>query len=190
MSTYTDTQQPLLSGRVKWFNNKAGYGFITCSTDGDFKDHDIFVHHTSLVVGNQQYRYLVQGEYVEMQLVPVENSTHKYQASNVKGINGGLLMCETRREVRANKMNKSDSSVPAISSSVAEAKASDDKFKTPPATPSVAEPKPRSAKVRGSGPREGGDWTVVGKDKKEGTAPPARRGRPSKVASASASATA
>ena len=183
MSTYTDIQQLLLSGRVKWFNNKAGYGFITCSTDGDFKDHDIFVHHTSLVVGNQQYRYLVQGEYVEMQLVPVENSTHKYQASNVKGINGGFLMCETRREVRANKPNRPDYTAD-------EAKATDNKFITPPATPSLAEQKPRTAKVRGSGPREGGDWTVVGKDKKEGPAPPARRGRPSKAATTNASATA
>jgi hypothetical protein len=121
-----------------------------------------------------------------MQLVPVENSTHKYQASNVKGINAGLLMCETRREVRANKTNRPESS------SSEEAKASDDKFRTPPATPSgtVAEAKPRSAKVRGSGPREGGDWTVVGKEKKETTAPtPARRGRPpSKAASATATA--
>lgn len=180
----TDTQQQRLSGRVKWFNNKAGYGFITGSTEGEFKDQDIFVHHTSLVVGNQQYRYLVQGEYVEMNLVPVENSTHKYQASNVKGINGGLLMCETRREVRVNKPNRPEYSAD-------EAKASDDKFRTPPATPSVAEPKPRSAKVRGSGPREGGDWTVVGKDKKEGSAPPARRGRPpSKAVTTNASATA
>jgi cold shock CspA family protein len=33
------------TGRVKWFNNKAGYGFIT-ATDGPNSGTDIFVHHS------------------------------------------------------------------------------------------------------------------------------------------------
>ena len=47
-----------LTGRVKWFNNKAGYGFITI-TDGFRLDTDIFVHHSIINVENQQYKYLV-----------------------------------------------------------------------------------------------------------------------------------
>ena len=34
-----------LIGRVKWFNNKAGYGFITV-TDGSRSGTDVFVHHS------------------------------------------------------------------------------------------------------------------------------------------------
>ncbi len=86
-------------GRVKWFNNKAGYGFISI-TDGARSGSDIFVHHNSISVESEQYKYLVQGEYVEFQLKAMENSNHEFQASNVKGIKGGKLMCETRRDVR------------------------------------------------------------------------------------------
>jgi CspA family cold shock protein len=87
-------------GRVKWFNNKAGYGFISI-TDGSRSGSDIFVHHNSISVESEQYKYLVQGEYVEFQLKAMEgNSSHEFQASNVKGIKGGKLMCETRKDVR------------------------------------------------------------------------------------------
>lgn len=34
------------TGRVKWFNNKKGYGFIV----PDEGDEDIFVHHTEIKV--------------------------------------------------------------------------------------------------------------------------------------------
>lgn len=89
------------TGRVKWFNNKAGYGFITI-TDGDKSGTDIFVHHTRIVVESEQYKYLVQGEYVEFELTALEDSDkHEFQASNVKGVRGGKLMCETRNESRA-----------------------------------------------------------------------------------------
>ena len=88
-----------LTGRVKWFNNKAGYGFITI-TDGERSGMDIFVHHSAICVSNQQYKYLVQGEYIDFCLLRVENSTHEYQAAEVGGIKGGKLMCETRREYK------------------------------------------------------------------------------------------
>tara|TARA_Y100001935_G_scaffold219834_1_gene193268 strand:+ start:3788 stop:4243 length:456 start_codon:yes stop_codon:yes gene_type:complete len=83
-------------GYVKWFNNRAGYGFITVS-GGPKKDDDVFVHHSALTTDNEQYKYLVQGEYVEFDWVETENdSKHEWQAGNVKGVNGGSLMCETR----------------------------------------------------------------------------------------------
>ena len=93
-----------LIGRVKWFNNKAGYGFVTI-TDGEKSGTDIFVHHSSINVSNQQYKYLVQGEYIEFNLVNVENSTHEYQAAGVGGIRGGKLMCETRHEFKLTRNN-------------------------------------------------------------------------------------
>jgi CspA family cold shock protein len=102
-------------GRVKWFNNKAGYGFISI-TDGIKSGSDIFVHHNSISVDSEQYKYLVQGEYVEFQLKTMENSTHEFQASNVKGIKGGKLMCETRRDVRTARHEYKSTSTPQQSS--------------------------------------------------------------------------
>jgi len=88
-----------LTGRVKWFNNKVGYGFITI-TDGENSGTDIFAHHSAINVENQQYKYLVQGEYVEFNLIKTQSEKHEYQASNIIGIKGGKLMCETRNELR------------------------------------------------------------------------------------------
>ena len=83
-------------GRVKWFNNKTGYGFITV-TDGKRSGNDIFVHHSAINVEGQ-YKYLVQGEYVEFSIVDTATEKHDCQAANVSGIKGGKLMCATRHE--------------------------------------------------------------------------------------------
>jgi CspA family cold shock protein len=88
---------PQLTGKVKWFNNKAGFGFITIC-DGEQSGKDIFVHYSSIQVKNQQYKYLVQGEYVDFSLVKPENGDHDFHAVNVCGIKGGSLMCETRKQ--------------------------------------------------------------------------------------------
>lgn len=87
-----DTNQ----GKVKWFNNKSGYGFISLINPEDETLTDVFVHHSSLHVSSEIYKYLVQGEYVEFVVEKIKNRSHEYQASNVTGIGGGDLMCETR----------------------------------------------------------------------------------------------
>ena len=78
-------------GRVKWFNNKAGFGFVTC-LDGDRKEDDVFVHHTGVNVASEQYKYLVQGEYVNFSVKKTDNTEHPYQACDVRGVLDGLLM--------------------------------------------------------------------------------------------------
>jgi cold shock CspA family protein len=87
-------------GQVKWFNNKAGYGFITMTDDAGAQ-MDIFIHYSTVHVQDIQYKFLVQGEYVEFDLVDSTSEKHKYQATNVTGINGGKLMCETRQMNRS-----------------------------------------------------------------------------------------
>lgn len=84
------------TGCVKWFNNKSGYGFISSCEEGG---SDVFVHHSSLNVKDEQYRYLVAGEYVEYSKEPAAND-HEWQATSVTGVKGGKLMCETRNEMR------------------------------------------------------------------------------------------
>ena len=88
-----------LTGRVKWFNNRAGFGFVTVM-EGEKKDEDVFVHHSGIVVNSEQYKYLVQGEYVSFALRESDNEDHPYQAGDVKGVLSGWLMCETRNENR------------------------------------------------------------------------------------------
>jgi len=86
-----------LTGRVKWFNNKDGFGFINVCEEGEHSAKDIFVHWNSLEVQSSQYKYLVQGEYVEFSLAKPEKGTHEFHAVGVCGLKGGPLMCETRR---------------------------------------------------------------------------------------------
>ena len=88
-----------LTGCVKWFNNKAGYGFITVSDESQ-SDIDVFVHHSAITIPEHQYKYLVQGEYVSFNLLHTETAKHATHAANVSGINNGKLMCETRNVSR------------------------------------------------------------------------------------------
>ena len=83
-----------ITGRVKWFNNTSGFGFITVC-DGEHTGKDIFVHYSSIQVQNSQYKYLVQGEYVDFDVVKPNNGIHEYHAIAVSGVKGGALMCET-----------------------------------------------------------------------------------------------
>jgi|LauGreDrversion4_2_1035121.scaffolds.fasta_scaffold03692_7 cold shock CspA family protein len=113
MSVVNETSSTVYHGRVKWFNNKAGYGFITV-IDGPQQNNkvgqDIFAHHTSICVSEEQYKYLVQGEYVEFQISAVNSDADtRCIASNVKGVTGGKLLCETRNENRIANLNKPDS---------------------------------------------------------------------------------
>ena len=154
----SSTTSDSLTGRVKWFNNKAGYGFITVM-DGANVGTDVFVHHSGINVENQQYRYLVQGEYVDFLLVKTESGTHEFQASNVIGVNGGKLMCETRREYKlARSVYKT--SKPSVN--------------VEPSTPRHTGPK-----TRGQGPREleASEWSHV-PQRKPTEKPVAKRGRP------------
>lgn len=85
-----------ITGRVKWFNTKAGYGFITIS-DGELANKDIFVHYSSIKTDASHYKYLTQGEYVDFSLTKPTNDKHEFHAVEVSGVKGGPILCETRR---------------------------------------------------------------------------------------------
>ncbi len=107
IASFSVTSAPVrLTGRVKWFNNKTGFGFISVVGGNDqYKDaSEVFVHHSAVMVSQEQYRYLVEGEYVEFSVVNTETGDHKFQASDVRGVKGGKLFCETRHEHRATQL--------------------------------------------------------------------------------------
>lgn len=82
-------------GRVKWFNKKQGYGFI-CVLNGEHKTKDIFVHFSSIRNKATEYKYLVQGEYVECLIEKSNKEGHEYVAIDITGIYENILLCETR----------------------------------------------------------------------------------------------
>lgn len=88
-----------LTGMVKWFNNKSGFGFVTVCGDGEYGGKDIFTHYSAIRVTNSQYKYLVQGEYVDFNLVKSDSDKHEFNAGDVTGVMGGPILCETRRAV-------------------------------------------------------------------------------------------
>jgi len=62
-----------MQGKVKWFNNEKGYGFIECE---GFKD--IFVHYGSIIA--KGYKSLNENDIVEFELVETDKGL---QAKNV-----------------------------------------------------------------------------------------------------------
>ena len=171
------SSETLHTGRVKWFNNKAGYGFISI-TDGKESGRDVFVHHSSIVVSSEQYKYLVQGEYVSFSLVPTKDSEHEFQAERVSGINGGKLMCETRRESRTARMqyrDEMDGEECGEWTKVAKTEKTQGQQKTRP--PKTSQPKTPSQPKTTSQPK-----TPSQPKEQDTPRPPAKKGRPRKNA--------
>ncbi len=65
-------------GRVKWFNNEKGYGFIEYE---GLVDEDIFVHYSA--IEQEGYKSLKEGEIVEFTLIETAKGN---QAINVKEV--------------------------------------------------------------------------------------------------------
>lgn len=66
----------MMLGKVKWFNNEKGYGFIEYK-----EDEDIFVHYSA--INADGYKTLSEGQYVEFTLVETSKG---YQAINVRAV--------------------------------------------------------------------------------------------------------
>lgn len=65
----------MAKGKVKWFNDQKGYGFIT-PDDGS---KDLFVHHTAIKADG--FRSLAEGQSVEFE---IQQDTKGPKALNVR----------------------------------------------------------------------------------------------------------
>lgn len=72
----------VVRGRVKWFNNEKGYGFI------EYPDkEDIFVHYSA--INQSGYKTLMEGQCVEFTLL---DTSKGYQATNVSVVNDEIIV--------------------------------------------------------------------------------------------------
>lgn len=60
----------MLSGKVKWFNNAKGYGFIV----EDGKDDDLFVHYSAIQM--EGYKTLKAGQPVSFEIIQGPKGLH------------------------------------------------------------------------------------------------------------------
>jgi CspA family cold shock protein len=67
----------MASGKVKWFDNTKGYGFITGETG-----KDVFVHHSSIL--GQGFKTLNEGEDVDFDLVEGEKGLKAQNVHRVR----------------------------------------------------------------------------------------------------------
>jgi cold shock protein len=66
----------MASGKVKWFDNKKGFGFIAQNSG-----RDVFVHHTSIVGGG--FKTLNEGDEVSFEIIPSDKGL---KAQNVQRV--------------------------------------------------------------------------------------------------------
>ena len=71
----------MVIGKVKWFDNKKGFGFILHDSG-----KDVFVHYSS--IQGDGYKTLAEGEVVNFDII---ESTKGWKAQNVQRREGELL---------------------------------------------------------------------------------------------------
>lgn len=70
-------REEIMVGKVKWFDDKKGYGFIEYS-----KEEDIFVHYSS--IKQNGHKTLVEGQLVEFSLLETTKGLQALEVSVIK----------------------------------------------------------------------------------------------------------
>jgi CspA family cold shock protein len=67
-----------ITGKVKWFNNSKGYGFI-----GQDNGADVFVHYSA--IQGEGYKTLQEGDTVEFEVVQGQKGPQAESVTKVEG---------------------------------------------------------------------------------------------------------
>jgi CspA family cold shock protein len=67
-----------MQGKVKWFNNSQGFGFVTV----DGINADIFVHHTQIKMDG--YRTLKTNQEIEFELIEAPTGKQAHNVTPIK----------------------------------------------------------------------------------------------------------
>lgn len=68
-----------MNGKVKWFNNEKGYGFI------EYKDNeDIFVHYSA--IKSDGFKTLKEGELVQFKLIDTDKGLQAKEVLSLSSI--------------------------------------------------------------------------------------------------------
>lgn len=68
----------MASGKVKWFNNAKGYGFV----NEDGKTEDLFAHYSAIVMDG--YKTLKAGQLVKFDIIQGPKGLHAVNISDAK----------------------------------------------------------------------------------------------------------
>lgn len=68
----------MASGKVKWFNNAKGYGFII----EDGKEEDLFAHYSAIEM--EGYKTLKAGQAVSFEIIQGPKGLHAIKINSVK----------------------------------------------------------------------------------------------------------
>lgn len=94
-----------ITGTVKWFSNKKGFGFIAPTSDNSPTNEEIFVHQTS-IFSDGDYRTLVEGSEVEFEIEKEDSG--KLKAINVTSPGGAAIKPPNRERKRQPRKDNKD----------------------------------------------------------------------------------
>ena len=66
----------MLEGTVKWFNDKKGFGFISCDDGNDY-----FVHHTSIL--GDGFKTLAEGAKVQFEIETTDKGPRAVKVAKI-----------------------------------------------------------------------------------------------------------
>ncbi|PTY36559.1 cold-shock protein [Saccharospirillum sp. MSK14-1] len=89
-------------GKVKWFNNAKGFGFVVC----DEHEEDLFAHYSSIQM--EGYKTLKAGQAVEFDTVKAERGIHAVNIRVLPEMAGTERSTSNRNEAKERSTSTSD----------------------------------------------------------------------------------
>ena len=96
-----------MTGKVKWFNNVKGYGFIT-----NDEGNDIFVHYSG--INSEGFKFLIEGDIVDFELGKGKNGREQAVKVTVIERECNNIDIDPREEIVSKIANEFDITIPLL----------------------------------------------------------------------------